>query len=173
MNYLDFRTWNIKKIIKEIVIMMLIVFVVSNVLSYVRQPNLKNSEVPMMKTSLITKELIDLKTFEGKPLMIHFWATWCPTCKAEADNIQRLSQYYDVVSIAVKSGSDKELLEYMKGRGFDYRVINDQAAKWASLYNIEGYPTTFIYNREGKISFSEVGYTSTLGLALRLWWAGL
>ena len=61
----------------------------------------------------------------------------------------------------------------MNGRGFNYRVINDSDGKWASMYNIEGYPTTFIYDRSGQVNFTEVGYSSTLGLALRMWWAGL
>lgn len=173
MKLLDIKTWNIKKILKETAIMVVMVLVISNVLSYLRKPDLSDSHLPMIKQEMITGKMFDMKEVEGKPLLLHFWATWCPTCKAEADNIERLSKYYEVVTFAVKSGDNQELLKYMKGRGFKYRVINDQEGKWASMYHIEGYPTTFVYNRNGQISFTEVGYSSTLGLALRLWWAGL
>jgi len=173
MKLFDIKTWDFKKIFKEMAIMVLMLFVISNVLSYVRKPDLTDSRLPMFKKEMINGQIFDMKQVEGKPLLIHFWATWCPTCKAEADNIERLSNYYEVLTFAVESGDNRELLGYMKKRGFKYRVINDSDGRWASLYNISAYPTTFIYNRSGQISFSEVGYSSTLGLALRMWWAGL
>ena len=170
---MNFKTWNIKKILKESVIMLVIVLVVSNALSYIRKPDFSSSQLPQLNETLINGAIIESKTFEGKPLLLHFWATWCPVCKAEADNIQRLSKYYNVVTIAVKSGSDREIDETLKKRHFNYNVINDSEGKWAKMYNIEAYPTTFIYDRSGEIAFSEVGYSSTLGLALRMWWAGI
>ena len=173
MKLFDVKTWNIKTILKETAIMVLMVLVISNVLSYIRKPDLTDSHLPMIKKEMIDGRVFDMKQVEGKPLLIHFWATWCPTCKAEADNIERLSEYYEVLTFAVKSGDSDELMDYMKGRGFKYRVINDSDGKWASMYNIEGYPTTFIYDRSGQVSFTEVGYSSTLGLALRMWWTGL
>jgi len=153
--------------------MALMVLVISNVLSYVRKPDLADSQLPKIEELLINGEQFNAGSYDGKPLLVHFWATWCPTCKAEADNIQRLSEYYDVVTFAVKSGSDDKLTSYMSERGFDYKVINDEEGKWAREYNIEGYPTTFIYDTGGEISFSEVGYTSSVGLFFRMWWAGL
>jgi thiol-disulfide isomerase/thioredoxin len=171
MKLLDYKTWNVKKILKEVAIMALMVLVVTNVLSYLRKPDLAESHLTTIKTLLISGEQFDAAAFEGKPLLIHFWATWCPTCKAEADNIQRLSKYYEVVTFAVKSGDDNALTTYMNGRAFDYKVINDEDGQWAKQFNIEAYPTTFIYDSSGEISFSEVGYTSTLGLLLRIWWS--
>ncbi len=173
MKLFDIKSWDFKKIVKETAIMVLMVFVISNVLSYIRKPDLTDSHLPVIKKEMINGQVFVMKQVEGKPLLIHFWATWCPTCKAEADNIERLSNYYEVLTFAVKSGDSKDLIKYMNGRGFKYRVINDNDGKWASLYNIEGYPTTFIYDRSGQVRFTEVGYSSTLGLALRMWWAGL
>lgn len=170
MKIFDYKNWSIKKILKEIAIMALMVLVISNVLSYIRKPELADSQLPKINELLISGEQFDSNSYEGKPLLVHFWATWCPTCKAEADNVQRLSQYYEVVTFAVKSGSDKELRKYMHDRGFDYRVINDKDGQWSREFNIEGYPTTFIYDRSGEVRFSEVGYTSTLGLLFRMWW---
>ena len=171
MKLLDYKNWSIKKILKEIAVMALMVLVISNVLSYVRKPELADSQLPRINELLINGEQFDSTAYEGKPLLIHFWATWCPTCKAEADNIQRLSEYYDVVTFAVKSGSSMELTNYMNDREFDYHVINDEDGQWARQFNIEGYPTTFVYDSAGQVSFSEVGYTSTLGLLFRMWWA--
>jgi len=173
MKLLDYKSWSIKKILKEIAIMALMVLVISNVLSYIRKPELAESQLPNINELMINGEQFNSQDFEGKPLLIHFWATWCPTCKAEADNIQRLSKYYDVLTFSVKSGSSDKLTNYMKEREFDYSVVNDEDGEWARRYSIEGYPTTFIYDKNGQLSFSEVGYTSSLGLFFRMWWAGL
>lgn len=170
MKLLDYKQWSIKKILKEVAILALMVFVISNVLSYIRKPDVTENELPVITALLINGEQFDSTAYEGKPLLIHFWATWCPTCKAEADNIQRLSKQYDVVTFAVKSGDNKALQTYMDEREFDFAVINDRDGRWASRFNVQGFPTTFIYDAAGEIRFSEVGYTSTAGLLFRMWW---
>jgi hypothetical protein len=50
-------------------------------------------------------------------------------------------------------------------------VVNDKDGYYAKKFNISGYPTTFIYDKNKNLSFSEVGYTSILGLRLRMWWS--
>jgi hypothetical protein len=50
-------------------------------------------------------------------------------------------------------------------------VINDSSGFISSEFNIAAFPTTFIYDKEKNLVFSEVGYTSTLGLWLRMLWA--
>jgi len=171
MKFLDYKSWNIKKIVREIAIMGLIIFVVSNALSYIRKPDLQSSQLPTISAPLSNGEVFNSNAFKNRPLMIHFWATWCPVCKREAGNIQTVSEYYNVLTIAVKSGSNEEINRYLKEQGVDYRVINDINSKWANLYSVGVFPTTFIYNAEGTIAFTEVGYTSTLGLLARMWWA--
>ena len=52
-------------------------------------------------------------------------------------------------------------------------MVNDKESLYAQDFKISGYPTTFIYDKDRKLVFSEVGYTSTLGLYLRMWWASL
>ncbi len=172
MKLFDYKTWNVKKIFKEVAIMALMVFVISNVLSYIRKPDLADSQLPKINELMINGEQFNANSYKDKPLLVHFWATWCPTCKAEADNIQRLSKYYDVVTFAVKSGNDNDLKKYMQERAFTYQVINDEDGEWAKEFNIEAYPTTFIYNSNSELTFSEVGYTSSLGLYVRMWLAG-
>ena len=110
--------------------------------------------------------------YAGKPLLLHFWATWCPTCKLEAANIQSLSQEYSVLTIAVKSGSDEKINRYLKEHDLDFKVINDSQGLLSQQFSVPAFPTTFIYDKEGKLRFTEVGYTSTWGLYRRMWWAG-
>lgn len=162
------KKWSVKKILKEILIGLLILFVLSNIFSYIYKPDLESTSFPQTKSQLIDGSYFESTTIQGKPLLVHFWATWCPTCKLEASNIQTLSKSYEVLTIAVKSGSDDALKKYMHENGYDFRVINDTHGNWAKTFKIEAFPTTFIYNKKGELSFTEVGYTTTAGLLARM-----
>jgi len=157
---------------KEIAVTAILIFIVANAISFFRAPDIKQKNLPEINTLLTNQELFSTLDYKGKPILIHFWATWCPTCKLEADNIQRLSESYDVLTIAVKSGDDAKINAYLKEHQLHFKVINDREGILASQFLVPAFPTTFIYDKDGKLSFSEVGYTSTLGLYLRMWWAG-
>jgi len=101
-------------------------------------------------------------------LIVHFWDKWCPTCRFEASTIDKLSEKYNVITIAVNSGSDEQLQKYMQENELDYRVINDAKGALAQKFDIDVYPTTLIYNGKGELSFSEVGYITLVGLEARL-----
>jgi thiol-disulfide isomerase/thioredoxin len=163
---------NLKKWGKEIASTMVLVFVIANAVSFFRSPDIADKNLPEINTLLTNEELYSTLDYTGKPLLIHFWATWCPTCKLEAANIQSLSQDYSVLTIAVKSGSNEKINSYLTEHDLNFKVINDAQGLLSQQFSVPAFPTTFIYDKEGRLSFTEVGYTSTWGLYLRMWWAG-
>ncbi len=162
------KNWNIKKILKESAIALLMIFVVSNVMSYLRKPMLESNALPQIEVKLLDGTLFTNRSVDGKPLIIHFWATWCPTCKLEAANIQSISEKYSVLTIAVQSGDNRKIETYMKENGFNFKVLNDTDGVWAKKFKVEAFPTTFIYDGKGELKFTEVGYTTTAGLLARI-----
>jgi len=157
-----------KKIAKEIAIGVLILFIVSNVISYLRKPALQDEVLPLNTFQTIDGKQFDFQSYRGKPLLIHFWATWCPVCKMETANIERVSKKYQVVTIAVQSGNDSEIKAFLKEKEASFAVINDREGELSKRFSVEVFPTTFIYNSKGKLVFSEVGYTTTAGLLTRM-----
>lgn len=151
-----------KKFLKEIVKSILIVTVVLNAYSYYRAQDLNQEKLPLENIIM-----------NDKPLLIHFWATWCPVCKIEAPNIQKISEEYNILTIASQSGTDEEIQNYLKENNVNFKFINDKDNTYTEKFNITVFPTTLIYDKNRNLVFSEVGYTSTLGLRLRMWWAGL
>lgn len=164
-------TQKLKHYLKEGVLFLLFIGVVMNVISLYKSQSLNKEQL-----SLSTQKLIDASSYTppaDKPLLVHIWATWCPICKAEADNIERLSHHFNVITIAVNSGTDYEIQNYLQERGLTFKVINDKDSSLAAHLNVKVFPTTFIYDKEHKLVFSEVGYSSTFGLWLRMLWAGM
>jgi len=152
----------IKHYTKELLLFIVVMIVLANLIS-------------LYKSSDLNKDSLDINYNydKSKPILIHIWATWCPTCDVEASNIQSISKDYQVLTFAVKSGSNNDIANYMKENELDFKVINDQNGFYASEFKVAAYPTTLIYDKDQNLVFSEVGYTSTLGLKLRMWYASL
>ena len=161
------KKWTIKNILKEIFSTLIIFFILSMVINYIRKPDV-SEDIYEYKLVDIKSDTVDFKTYKGKPLVVHFWATWCPTCKLEASNIETISKKYNVVTIAVNSGANEQLKTYMDEKKLTYRIINDANGVLSRKFNIGAYPTTLIYDTKGILKFTEVGYSTTLGLEARL-----
>lgn len=159
------------KYLKEALLFILLMTIFANALSIYRSSSL-NKE-PINLKEIITLKNSRYKIPKDEPILLHFWATWCPTCKAEAQNIERISKHYNVLTIALKSGSDEEIQEYLRSRDLTFRVVNDSEGQITQRHGVSAFPTTIIYDKNGNEAFSEVGYTTTIGLWLRMWIAGL
>ena len=150
----------LNKYLKEIVLFTLVMVIFSNGLSLYRSLDLNKEPLAL-----------NYATDKDKPVLVHFWAVWCPICKIEAPNIQTMSENFEVITIAVKSGSDEKIQEYLNNQNLDFKFINDEDGYLAQKYGISVYPTTIIYDKNRDVVFSDVGYTSTWGLWLRMLWA--
>ncbi len=155
--------------LKEILFFVIFITILANIVSLYKSQNLNSAPLTLKSLKLIDGSIY--KIDENKPILIHLWATWCPTCKLEAANIERISKSFNVVTFAVNSGNDAEIQNYLQKRDLHFKVVNDKDGLYARDFKIAGYPTTFIYDKDKNLIFSEVGYTSTIGLYLRMWWA--
>ena len=161
----------IKHYLKEILLFIIMITVLANGISLYKSSYLNQEALHLASITLHDglKYMLD----DTKPTLIHVWAIWCPTCKIEASNIQTLSNHYNVLTIAVKSGSNDDIQTWLQENNYTFKVINDSNANLASHFNVSVFPTTLIYDKNKKLVFSDVGYTSTWGLFLRMWWASL
>jgi hypothetical protein len=92
----------------------------------------------------------------------------------ENDNIQAIGEHYKTLNIAIESGSDEEIIQYAVKNDLKLdNIINDSSGSISRLFRVNATPTSFIVSPDGLIEFSEVGYTTRLGLWLRLWWSGI
>ena len=154
---------------KEILLFLIFITIFANALSLYRSNNLNQEPIDINSFHLIDGSSYMLT--DEKPILLHFWATWCPTCKAEAGNIETISKYFDVITIATRSGDNDDIQKYLESRNLTFKVVNDDDGSLAEKFNISIFPTTIIYDKNREIFYSDVGYTTTLGLWLRMWFA--
>lgn len=107
------------------------------------------------------------------PVLIYFWGSWCGVCRTTSPNVQALhADGRDVLSVAVSSGDDNELLAYMNKHGYDFYTINDQHGAVFGEWGGQVTPS-FVILDDGKVAQSFTGIAPLWLLKLRLWWVGL
>ena len=101
---------------------------------------------------------INLENYNGKTIFINFWATWCKPCREEMPSIQEAMKRLKDEKIEFFFASDEstEQIEGFKAaNNYDFNYVKVENL---SELNIMGLPTTFIFNPNGDLVFSEMGY---------------
>jgi len=150
----------------EVVLLIGIVFAVH----LYQTRNTPGGKAPGLSAQLLDGSPVSLHEFRGQPLLLQFWATWCSVCSMEQASIDAIAQDYTVLSVAVEETPADEIRMWMSEKGVSYAVIRDPSGRIAGQFGVQGVPTSIILDASGTIRFIEVGYTTELGLRLRLWW---
>ena len=132
--------------------------------------NTLSGEAPEFSARLLDGSRVSLREFRGQPLLLQFWATWCPVCSMEQGSIDAIARDYAVLSVALDEAPADQIREWMSEKGVIYAVIRDPSGQISAQFGVQGVPTSMILDASGNIRFVEVGYTTELGLRLRLWW---
>ncbi len=108
-------------------------------------------------TDLDGKE-VDLTKFEGKTIFVNFWATWCKPCIQEMPSIAALQTHLAGKNIEFFFASDEEVDKIQKFRESRKMALNFVRVENPEALGIQALPTTFIFDAEGNMIFSEVGF---------------
>jgi peroxiredoxin len=105
---------------------------------------------------------VSLKDYEGKVVLINFWATWCPPCRAEIPDIQstyeaRQGDDFVVLGVNVEE-SRATVQQFMDEIEMTYPVLLDEGGKVLQMYRASGLPVSVIVSRDGVIQVRHVGY---------------
>lgn len=123
---------------------------------------------PIFSATSIEGNIVSLNQYRNKPVLIYFWATWCPICKFHKQTIEDLSQDYNVITVASWSEDIDEVRDYFSSTALKQATLYDPDGELAKRYGITAVPSFFILDEDGDIRFIERGFTSSVGLRLRL-----
>ncbi len=116
---------------------------------------------PDFKLQNLDGQSISLSDLQGKPVLLNFWATWCPPCRAEMPYIQQIYEEWsdkglEVLAIDIGESSSK-VKEFLQSQGLSIPVLLDTEKNVAQEYNITGIPTTFFIDKDGIIQEKVIG----------------
>ncbi len=107
---------------------------------------------------------VKLSDFHGKPILLNFWATWCPPCKAEMPDLQEAYEAYGeeicFVMVNLTDGS-RDTVDIVKNfvaaNGYTFPVYFDTQSSAAIAYRVSSIPATYLISAEGEIVKSKTG----------------
>ncbi len=120
------------------------------------------SEAPDFTMQNLQGKDVKLSSLRGRPVMINFWATWCPPCRSEIPTIAQMYNdthhdgLYEIVGVATQS--DRSTIEaFSKEFGMNFPLISDADGKATTLYHVLPIPTTFFIDKDGIVRNIQTG----------------
>ncbi len=132
------------------------------------RPARQGESAPDFVLKDISGKEVTLSQFRGKVILLEFWATWCPPCRAAVPELNSVQEKYSgkglvVLGVSLDEGENlpAKLSSFSKEFKVNYRLlIGDE--KTEAAYNVRSIPMTFLIDRQGKIVASYMGYVDNL-----------
>lgn len=121
-----------------------------------------NAEAPDFSLTDLNGKEVKLSDLKGRPVMLNFWATWCPPCRTEIPILNKMykethaSDNYEILGVATQS-DQQTISAFAKEFNMLFPVMPDAGSRVTSLYHVLPIPTTFFIDKDGIIRFIKSG----------------
>lgn len=127
------------------------------------------SNAPGVSFELLDGRVVPLEDLRGQVVLVNFWATWCPPCRAEMPGFQKVyaakrAQGFTVVGVSMDEGSVQQVSAWLRQRSIDYPVAFGTAAVVAGFGGVNSYPTSFLIDRQGRVRYTVQGIFAEMTL---------
>lgn len=107
----------------------------------------------------------------GRAVALHVWAEWCGICRMEESSITHLQTDWPVLTVAMRSGESAQVASVLNQRALPWLTAVDADGSLAARYGLQSVPAFIVLDSQGNIRHAAVGYTTAIGMRLRLWLA--
>ena len=114
-----------------------------------------SSKAPDFILKDLNGKTVSLSAFRGKVVLLNFWATWCPPCRAEMPSLNKLYNMLkprglEVVAVSTDR-SISDIKDFIKSHRVSFPILFDSDRSGAKQYRVFSMPTTFLIDRKGMI----------------------
>jgi cytochrome c biogenesis protein CcmG, thiol:disulfide interchange protein DsbE len=129
------------------------------------------SRAPDYAALTLVGDTVELASFRGDVVLLNIWATWCPPCVREMPALQRLHEELEpqglrIIAVSVDAAVGAlgafgqpggDVAEFRDDFGITFTVLHDPSGRIQSLYQVNGLPTTYLIDRDGRIRRKVLG----------------
>lgn len=160
--------------VKNIIVCIILVFSFVTLASCIYSPEVMvniGQPAPDFKLSDLGGQEVSLEKFEGKIILLDFWATWCNPCRMTMPVVEKLSKEYpdDMVLLAVNMQESKNVVEkYAFEQAISSRILLDEEGTVSAAYGAYAIPMQFLIDRSGIVRHIQTGYGSNMASQMRM-----
>ncbi|PFG45806.1 thioredoxin [Vibrio sp. ES.051] len=155
----------------QVLQMVLMITVISVAIDWYRTKDIPKEQAPPLSAVMTNGEYLDvIAQSHEAPVVVYFWATWCPACKFVSPSVSWLSDDYTIVGVSGTSGPDQRVEQFMQSKEYRFDNINDPKGKIMQAWKVNVTPTLYIL-KNGKVSSITTGVTTPVGILARIWLA--
>lgn len=115
---------------------------------------------------------VRLGDFQGKVVLLNFWATWCSSCRKEMPSMEQLYQAYNakdfvIVGVSVDQGAPGEVQAFAEQMQVTFPILHDRDSLVSRLYDNPGVPSSYLIDRQGRIAYRVLGEYDWFGAPAR------
>ncbi|CAB0150779.1 Thioredoxin C-1 [Pseudidiomarina piscicola] len=157
--------------IKKLLIYFMLALLVLTAMDIWRGQNLPKGQLLEDTWQTVRYEQVNLveQSYE-EPVIVYFWGSWCPVCHVISPTVDWLASYLPVVTVAMSSGTDAQVRNYLARNDYEFKVVNDPEARLSNQWGVPVTPA-FAIVKDGEIHSFTAGATTPLGLYARWLWA--
>lgn len=127
----------------------------------IEQADVSSTDLSGIKFSDINGNEVDLGNLHGKVILINFWATWCPPCRAEMPGLNKLYKQFKndknfVFIFADADGDLNKSAKFMEKHNYDMPIYKIASNVPTKIFE-STLPTTVIFDKQGRLSFKHEG----------------
>ncbi len=114
------------------------------------------AEAPALKVKTLDGQKLSLAELRGKVVLVNFWATWCPPCRAEMPGFEavwreRQKDGFVVLGLSADDGGSGQVALFLADRGISYPVAMASASAKRSFGGVNALPSSFLIDKQGKV----------------------
>lgn len=102
-----------------------------------------------------------LSDYRGRVIIVNFWATWCPPCRAEMPSMQRAWEQLEkegILMLGIDVGEDEDtIFQFTASYPVEFPLLMDSDSSVINQWPVRGVPTTFVVDPKGRIVYRAIG----------------